>query len=167
MNTVHCGEALPLSQWSMSKLATPDDERDALKHAWDWFALHAGQRMQAVNHFLVAFALILVAYNAAFQAGNHLVAVGLALAGMLISVSFLLLELRTRQLVQVSEPALAALQHRLASRSATPELTFVDAADMPTQRFRKYSFVIRALMCAAIVVMIVAAVAATVDGLKG
>jgi hypothetical protein len=151
----------------MSTTSSPDDERDALKHSWDWFALHAGQRMQAVSHFLVAFALVLAGYGAAYQANNQLVAVGLALAGVLISVSFLLLELRTRQLVQAAEPALASLQARLAARSNTPDLEFVRSVENPTQRFRKYSFVIRALMGAAVIVMSLAAVVAMIDGVDG
>src|SRR5882757_915360 len=38
-----------------------------LDHAWQWFTLHATQRMQAVNFFLVATAFLSTAYVAALR----------------------------------------------------------------------------------------------------
>jgi hypothetical protein len=132
---------------------TLDAEERALEHAWAWFSLHASQRMQVVSYVLVAFALVLAGYGAAMQAENRVVAVGIAATGIAIAVSFLLLEARTRELVQAAEPAIATLQARLAARASLPELELVKMVDKPTQKFRKYSFVIRALMSAAIVLL--------------
>ena len=39
-----------------------DAEQAALEHAWQWFALHARQRMQCVNFFLVAVAFLAAAF---------------------------------------------------------------------------------------------------------
>jgi hypothetical protein len=36
----------------------------ALDHAWNWFNLHAGQRMQTFNFFLIATAFLIAAYRA-------------------------------------------------------------------------------------------------------
>lgn len=80
------------------------------------------------------------------QADNHAMAVGIAVSGLFITLSFLLLESRTRELVQAAEPAIAALEERLAVRAALPEIRSVVAVDKPRQRIKKYSFVIRALM---------------------
>jgi hypothetical protein len=38
------------------------DEIKALDHAWNWFSLHAAQRMQTFNFFLVAIAFLVAAY---------------------------------------------------------------------------------------------------------
>lgn len=35
----------------------------AHEHAWEWFALHATQRMQAFNYFLVGTAFLFAAYG--------------------------------------------------------------------------------------------------------
>jgi hypothetical protein len=41
----------------------PDDiAKQAREHAWNWFALHATQRMQAFNFFVVATAFLIAAY---------------------------------------------------------------------------------------------------------
>ena len=50
----------------------------SIKHAWDWFALHANQRMQGVNFFLLAAAFLTGAYVNATQYGKLSVAIGVA-----------------------------------------------------------------------------------------
>ena len=143
--------------------ATHDADKEALQHSWNWFSMHAAQRMQVISYFLIAFALIVAGYGTSMQAENHVMAVGIAVSGFFITLSFLLLESRTRELVQAAEPALAALEERLAVWAALPELKFVVAVDKPDQKIRKYSFVIRALMWVAVWLMVVAAVAAVAD----
>ncbi|MFC5731173.1 MULTISPECIES: hypothetical protein [Nocardioides] len=138
-------------------------EREALQHAWNWFAMHAGQRMQVISYFLVSFALVIAGYGTSMQADNHVVAVGIAVTGAVITLSFLLLESRTRELVQAVEPALATLEERLGVRASLPDINIVKGVDKPRQRFRKYSFVIRALMWAATVLLLIAAAAAWID----
>lgn len=141
----------------------PDAEKEALQHSWNWFSMHANQRMQVISYFLVTFALVVAGYGTSMQADNHVVAVGIAVTGVAITLSFLLLESRTRELVQAAEPALSALEERLARRASVPEMNFVAQVDKPSQKFRKYSFVIRALMWAAVILMIIAATTALVD----
>ena len=43
---------------------TPEELRDARSYAWDYFALHADQRMKLFNFFLVLAGLILGAFPA-------------------------------------------------------------------------------------------------------
>jgi len=47
-------------------MTTPPDPveiaKQAREHAWNWFALHATQRMQAFNFFVVATAFLIAAY---------------------------------------------------------------------------------------------------------
>ncbi len=38
-------------------------EKQAFDHAWNWFSLHAGQRMQSFNFFLIATAFLFAAYG--------------------------------------------------------------------------------------------------------
>lgn len=66
---------------------------------WRWFALHSGQRMQLVSFWMASTALLTAALGTALQ--NHLTAIaaGLCALGTISSVTFALLDARTRQLV--------------------------------------------------------------------
>src|SRR5260370_29703909 len=90
------------------------DEEQAQTYAWNWFALHAGQRLQLVNFWWVAIAFFATAFVQAISAHLIAVAVGVSLAGAIASFGFIRLDNRTRQLIQTGE---AALRHLEASRS--------------------------------------------------
>jgi len=70
---------------------------------WRWFALHSGQRMQLVSFWMASTALLTAALGTALQ--NHLTAIaaGLCALGTISSVTFALLDARTRQLVLIAE----------------------------------------------------------------
>ena len=47
---------------TMTTPSDPDEiAKQAREHAWNWFALHATQRMQAFNFFVVATAFLIAA----------------------------------------------------------------------------------------------------------
>jgi hypothetical protein len=79
----------------------------AERYAWEWFALHSGQRLQLVNFWLVAVSFLAAAYVQAVIANLRFIAVGLGLLGVIASLAFYRLDARTRQLIQVGEKALA------------------------------------------------------------
>ena len=87
-----------------------DSEATAQSYAWNWFALHAGQRLQLVNFWLVAVAFLASAFVQALS--SHLVAVafGVSVTGVVSSLAFMRLDARTRQLVQVAENALRSYE---------------------------------------------------------
>jgi hypothetical protein len=95
---------------SLSKVQ--NTEADAQTYAWGWFALHAGQRLQLVNFWLVSVAFLVSAFVQA--SSNHMVAVavGVSVTGVVSSLAFLKLDVRTRQLVQVAESALRHLEKK-------------------------------------------------------
>src|SRR5258708_39837328 len=81
-----------------------------LDHAWQWFTLHATQRMQAVNFFLVATAFLSTAYVAALRFPS--VAVGVSALGALFSLVFYRFEIRIQELVKAGAKALYPAQQR-------------------------------------------------------
>src|SRR5690242_12856445 len=99
----------------MSPSDDSDDERRrlageaALGHAWDWFALHAKQRMQCVHFFLLAMAFLVAAFVTAVK-DHHVVAVGIALLGLAVTDWFRRLEIRTKELVKAGEDAMEVLE---------------------------------------------------------
>ena len=59
----------------------PNDAASARRvHAWNWFVLHSGQRMQAFNFFLVATAFLIAGYVSLLEK-NRWAAFGVALLG--------------------------------------------------------------------------------------
>jgi hypothetical protein len=82
----------------------------AQSYAWNWFALHSGQRLQLVNFWLVAIAFLAAAFVQA--RASHLVAIafGVSVTGVVSSLAFMRLDVRTRQLVQVAENALRSIE---------------------------------------------------------
>ncbi len=85
----------------------------AMDHAWAWFSLHATQRLQSVNFFLVAIAFLSAAFVTAAKEKMYEVASGVAILGVVTSYLFYKIELRIRYLLHASEDAIKPLQKRL------------------------------------------------------
>jgi hypothetical protein len=114
-----------------------------LDHAWQWFALHATQRMQAVNFFLVATAFLSTAYVAALR--FPAVAGGVSALGALFSFVFYRFEIRIQELLKAGERALYPAQQRLADLTGMQEFKICEAVETPKRPFTKYSKIIRTL----------------------
>ena len=130
---------------------TADDEqkrvRDqaALEHAWQWFPLHARQRMQCVNFFLVAVAFLAAAFVTALKDKHYAVAMGVGLLGAWLSWWFHRLDLRTKELVEAGQAVLRHSQRRLATQTGIEELEILKRVERPVRCWTSYSDVIRVL----------------------
>jgi hypothetical protein len=92
----------------------PDQDRysineNRLSYAWNWFSFHAGQRTTIFNFFLVAMGLILAAFAKCVEV-NLLLAKTIAILGAIVSLIFLLLEIRNRELTHMGEDVLRRLE---------------------------------------------------------
>lgn len=119
--------------------------RLAVDHAWGWFTLHSSQRMQFVNFLIVSLTVTTGAYAAALGGRYFPAAAAIALGGAILTVVFWRLDVRTRELVQASEPALAAVERRLAEQVKVPELNFVKRVESPKAHWATYRLVLRTL----------------------
>lgn len=123
----------------------PHDPDEIVKHsrdhAWDWFVLHAGQRMQSFNYFIVATAFLTAGYASLLERHPE-IAGGVALMGAWIAVWFNRLDRRTRQLIGAGENALEVAQARLAERAEIPELKILAAVKQPICGASSYSLII-------------------------
>ncbi|MGA7400648.1 MAG: hypothetical protein WBW38_11540 [Candidatus Sulfotelmatobacter sp.] len=117
----------------------------AVRHAWDWFALHAGQRMQGVNFFLIAAAFLSAAYVSAMQYAHPVVAIGVAALGVLFSVVFYAFEVRIRELIKTGEKALSQAQQKLAKMTGLEEFEICRLVEKPKYPITSYHQVIRGL----------------------
>jgi len=114
-----------------------------LEHAWQWFMLHANQRMQAVNFFLVASAFLSAAYVNALR--SPVVAAGVSVLGMVFSLSFFQFERRIQELIKAGERALYPSQQRLAELTGVAEFKICETVEVAKRPLTKYSVVIRTL----------------------
>ena len=88
---------------------------DLRKQAWDYFAIHAKQRMDSFQYFLVVAGLATgaVATLATSANGNHAAAGFVALFLALLSFTFWKLDVRNRQLIKHAEEALKTIEKRM------------------------------------------------------
>src|SRR5262245_50594187 len=121
-----------------------DATTQALQHAWDWFALHAGQRMHTFNFFLVATAFLVAGYGEVLDKRPH-VAVVIALLGAWLSLWFNRLDQRTKQLIKAGEAALRVHQDRLADGGTNPALRILAVVEAKAPGASSYSVVIRVI----------------------
>ena len=116
----------------------------SLDHAWNWFALHAAQRMQTFNYFLIVTGFMVAGYSSLLENQNS-VAIGVALLGAWVSYWFSRLDSRTRQLIKAGEETLKLLQARLATRAKLQEINMlanVERTDLGASSYTKVIFVI-------------------------
>lgn len=77
-------------------------------YAWNYFSLHATQRLTTFNFYLVISTLLLAGLGAAFKKdyGNHGMAIPIGVVISIISIVFHKLDERNRMLVDNAERAL-------------------------------------------------------------
>jgi len=115
--------------------------KEALDHAWNWFSLHASQRMQSFNFFLVAVAFLVAGYGTVVDK-HPAIAVGIGGLGAWLSFWFNRLERRSKQLVKAGEVALGYSQARLAELEANPAMRILDVVEKKAPGSSSYGVVI-------------------------
>jgi hypothetical protein len=119
----------------------------ATEHAWSWFELHASQRMQFINHYMIAIAFLGTAYTTALVAAQplHVPAGLIALIGLGITVFFFFAERRVRRLIHDGEESLVSLEEAITSSLRTNypgvDLNIVKRAERSGAGEWKYSSV--------------------------
>jgi hypothetical protein len=136
-----------------------DSEEKAQTYAWNWFALHAGQRLQLVNFWLVAVAFLASAYVQARSDHMTAIAFGVSVTGVVSSLAFMRLDVRTRQLVQVAENALRSFEASgvAAGLDEVTELVRV-SHEVSRSRFDSYRVIIQGLQLSVASIFALAAV---------
>lgn len=147
------------SRSSLCIVESSDRDWRAQSYAWNWFALHAGQRLQLVNFWLVAVAFLASAFVQARSSHLAALAFGIAITGTVSSLAFLRLDVRTRQLVQVAENALKSIEiaQTAAGLDVVHELAHA-AHRARRSRFDSYRVTIQGLQLAVAFVFLLAAI---------
>jgi hypothetical protein len=121
-------------------------DREAREYAWNWFALHAGQRLQLVNFWLVAVAFLAAAFVQSQISHARPVAAGVAAVGAVSSIAFQRLDVRTRQLTTVAEDALREFEAEWIAQGATGLAALVARSEgLRQSRLDSYRLIIQSL----------------------
>jgi len=100
----------PTENWDKEK--TPA----ALSYTWDWFSYHANQRLTAFHYFLIIVGILATGYVTSFEKDLYLIQAILGSVGVLISVAFLLLDVRNEVLVNDARKELWNLEGALGMK---------------------------------------------------
>lgn len=90
-------------------MCSPDPHKEHLrKQAWEYFNLHAGQRLKTFNFYIVICALLSTALFGLYQKEHSNPWIGLLLGTLLVLFSFIFWKLdeRNRELIHHGEAAL-------------------------------------------------------------
>ncbi len=96
-----------ITRWDSERTET------TLTYAWNWFAYHANQRLQAFNFFLLILAALATGYLTALDKDYGPLQIAIGVAGILISFAFLALDFRNEELVTDGRRALRMLERAL------------------------------------------------------
>ena len=126
----------------------------ALDHAWNWFALHADQRMKSVHFFILTLAFLTAAYVTALRFAQPLSGAAICLAGIILTICFSRFDIRIRELLTASEEVLEPIQDSLALQTGIASLRMTKTVKVGKRPFTRYSKVIRALHFTAIILFL-------------
>ena len=79
-------------------------------HAWKWFELHAKQRMQMFNYFLIITGILANALVAAHKEGFRYVTIAIGVLGLFACAGFAVFDKRNRQMAAEGEDVLEKLE---------------------------------------------------------
>lgn len=125
----------------------------AIEHAWKWFELHANQRMQFINHYMIAVAFLGTAYITALAAQKPLYfpAGMIAVISIGITLFFYFAERRVRRLIHDGERSISSLEAAITSRLCinypAVDLKIAERADRTFTGEWKYSSVFGWMYC--------------------
>lgn len=94
----------------MSEEKLNDIDKIAFDYAWKWFDFHGKQRMQLFNYFLIITGILANAYVTALDKKFFSVGAVVCVLGVIQSLSFIVFDIRNRDLTERAEKALHSFE---------------------------------------------------------
>jgi hypothetical protein len=107
----------------------PDPHKAVLDHAWNWFSMHAQQRMTTINFFLVVQGALLGALGVTADKKLYGYQFYVGLLIVLMALMFFALDKRVRKLIEIGETALKTEQSRLAADVSDTHIELLRLSD--------------------------------------
>lgn len=107
----------------------------AINHAWSWYEMSLGHRLQVANYLLVLLLANATAYVAALQAHLDTIAGSVAVFAIISTLTSAYIVRRCRQRMAAAAVPLAKIQCRLADTLDLPELKMIEAIESAEYRW--------------------------------
>jgi hypothetical protein len=117
----------------------------ALTHSQSWSELHANQRQNLLNFFLIAAAFLFNAYVGSLSGHRYILGAVIGLLGAAISLGFTMMDLRNRDLTRAGEVAVRDLEDRFARMHNMPSLRIMEVIDKPRHPWLSMGKLVRAI----------------------
>lgn len=119
-------------------------ESDFLKMVWDYFAIHANQRIQILNFYIVLETFFITGLLTLFQLDGELTAFRfmLCIAIIFFSLVFYALDTRTKTMIKFSEDALKAVEQKYIAKYGA-EIMIFSIEQEKTLYERRWSWIAR------------------------
>jgi hypothetical protein len=133
-----------------------ETQMDDMKLLWSWYKYHATQRLQSFNFFVIFVGALLVFLETQLGAVHPTFIRALSIAGVALSISFFLLDLRNAHLVNLASDRIVRLK-----TAPTPLFVEVVSARNEARSGWKmltgHGFVLRAItICSAVLFAVLA-----------
>jgi hypothetical protein len=116
-------------------------DKDMLNYIWNYFQLHANQRMSVFNFYVSFSSLITIPLILTFKNEKNLHLLGILLGFLLfmLSIVFWKLDVRTRMLIKISQDALKQLENNFNSKNdeITSKLRILQLDEDITKNMKK------------------------------
>lgn len=115
-------------------------ESDFIKVLWDYFSIHAGQRIQILNFYIVLETFFITALLTLFQLSGDLTILRIILSIAIIFFSFIFyaLDTRTKEMIKFSEEALKHIEQKYIEKYGS-EIMIFSIEHEKTQSNRRWS----------------------------
>ena len=130
-----------------SSLPENQDLKSILEHARGQFQYHAGQRLNGIRYFFIAYAIFVTAYVGTmgkFYAPDY-AQLTLAILAFIVTLGFWGLDVRNVQLVHINEDALKEIEQLVAARYELQKFKMTEACDARRYSILKYSVIVNLL----------------------
>lgn len=119
---------------------------DMLTHARSLFEYHAGQRLNSIRYYMIAYSFLIAGYYSSRgvgdEASSFLSGFALCVVTIIVTLCFWGLDIRNANLVKIDEAALKVLEERVA-KAETPEFEAFKITENADQKPYLLSFVFR------------------------
>jgi hypothetical protein len=106
-------------------------DRDAYDVAWNWFRVHADQRLDLFKSYLTWIIALTAGYVSLLQLGAFEAAIMVGILGITVGWVFKKLDERAAALLKLAEKALKKEEAKLAERSGNAEIELIARAEIP------------------------------------
>lgn len=115
---------------------TKMQERDFARVLWDYFSIHAKQRMQMFNFYIILETLFITAFCTLCEFGDKMCIyrIIVSLAIIVFSVAFYLIDKRSKMMIKESEKALRTLEGRYEEKYGRDIMIFTKEEESTTRQ---------------------------------